>query len=41
MLMPTAGTVSDRRYAHPINLPVIAMAIACWALIALVVLLIV
>jgi len=28
----------DRRYASPINLPVILMALACWAVIALIVL---
>jgi len=32
---------ADRRYASPINLPVILMALACWAIIALVVLLVV
>ena len=32
---------ADRRYASPINLPVILMALALWAIIGLVVLLVV
>jgi hypothetical protein len=31
----TQHQIADRRYAHPINLPVLGMALACWALVGL------
>jgi hypothetical protein len=39
LYVPQRKVVVDRRYGHPFNAPVIAMAIAAWATIALVVLL--
>ena len=33
----TQQQVADRRYAQPINLPVLGMALACWALVGLMV----
>lgn len=34
---PREVVVQDRRYAHPLNLPVLGMALAAWVVIALIV----